>query len=105
MEATLPWLVIGFHLFALLIPQKCDLVSTLWTFILGLEREMTVGESLYLHLLICMLLYFCTGFVCEPRRDKTPDKHPVVYSPPARNWHYLSLCVHGDVLNLSIGEG
>jgi hypothetical protein len=49
---------------------------------------MTVDESLYLHLLICMLLYFCTGFVCEPRQDKTPDEDPVVYSPLALNWHF-----------------
>ncbi len=88
MEAMLPWLVVGFHLFPLLLPCMSDLVSTLWTFVLGLEREMTVGESIYLHLLICMLLYFCTDFVCEPRRDKTPDKDPVVYSPLAPNWHY-----------------
>ncbi len=44
--------------------------------------------SLYLHLIICMLLYFCTGFVCEPRCGKTTDEDPFVDPPPAPNWQY-----------------
>jgi hypothetical protein len=73
-ETTLPWLSLGSHLLRYLLPGLCLLVSTLWTFTLGLEREMTVGESLFLHLLICMLLLFCTGFICKLQRCKTLHK-------------------------------
>jgi hypothetical protein len=87
-ETTLPWLSLGFRLLPYLLPGLCQVVSTLWTFALGLEREMTVGESLYLHLLICMLLLFCTGFICKPRRSKTLHEGFPTDSPPAPNWQY-----------------
>jgi hypothetical protein len=87
LETSLPWLIIGSRLLALLMPRTRSLAFTMWTFVLGLEREMSVSESLYLHLLICMLLYFCTGFVCETRsKVKTPDEDPIVDLPPAPSW-------------------
>jgi len=71
-----------------LLPVLWSFILGTWTVVLGLEREMSVAECFYLHLLQCLLLYFCTGFVCEPRVDKTQDEDPFVSPPlkPPRPW-------------------
>lgn len=48
-----------------------NFIHGMWNFVLGLEREMTLGESFYLSLLLSMLLLWMTGFVCEPYANKT----------------------------------
>jgi len=77
-----PVLVVGSRLLPFLVMSIASNVSSTYNILLCLEREMNMGQCLWLYLLFSYLFLFATGFICE-HHDKTKANIPSVDLPPA----------------------
>jgi hypothetical protein len=80
-RTSLPLLIVCSRLLPSLDDIIVSSMISCWNIVLCLEREMTVGQCLWLYLLFSFTFLFATGFICKPH-DETKAYIPLVELPP-----------------------